>query len=122
MSDETTKNTGESERGATVLAVVTVVLIALVGSPCFCYFGIGLAQGVFFLDSGQYVNPARGQEKRLQRDPKYDRRFDERGNPLPRMDGAREIKPRDPKYDRKFDENGEPIPRERADTPAGDAQ
>ena len=112
MSDENNRNTGESERGATVLAVVTVVLIALVGSPCFCYFGIGLAQGVFSLDSGNYVNPARGQKKHMLRNPKYDRKFDERGNPMPGMDGAPELKRRDPKYDRKFDKNGEPIPRE----------
>ncbi len=82
MSDDN-HNSGEGERGALLVTIVTVVLISLIGFPCFCYFGAGLFQGVFFLDSGNYVNPARSRETRQGRDPKYDRHFDENGEPIP---------------------------------------
>jgi len=70
----------KQERGAMLMTVVTIVVIAVVGAPCFCYFGIGLFQGIHILRTGQGNNPARQslheQPNRrggtYKRDPKYD--------------------------------------------------
>ena len=49
----------KQERGAVWIAIVTVILISVVGAPCFCYFGFGLVQGIHTLQSGESHNPAR---------------------------------------------------------------
>ena len=81
--DENPPEQTNEERGALVFTIVAVFVILLIGSPCICYFGAGLAHGLFVLDSGDYVNPARSREHNMQRDPKYDRKFDENGEPIP---------------------------------------
>lgn len=85
MSEQESPKGGEAraaepkqERGALVMTLVTVAIIAVVGAPCFCYFGIGLFHGVHVLQTGQQVNPARQpiRKKQQKRDPKYNRTFD----------------------------------------------
>lgn len=70
----------KQERGALLMTLVTVAIIAVVGAPCFCYFGIGLFHGVHVLQTGQQVNPARQpmHKKRQLRDPRYNRTFDKK--------------------------------------------
>ena len=65
------------ERGALIVSILAVVVILVVGSPCICYFGIGLFQGIHTLQTGQQHNPARQtlRKKQYERDSKYDRTF-----------------------------------------------
>lgn len=68
---------GKQERGALLFSLMTIVLIAVIGAPCFCYFGAGLFHGVHILRTGHQVNPARQTLRKSQkkRDPKYNRTF-----------------------------------------------
>jgi len=82
----------KQERGALVMTLVTVAIIAVVGAPCFCYFGIGLFHGVHVLQTGQQVNPARQpiRKKQQKRDPKYNRTFDRQPSGQPAGQEKRE--------------------------------
>lgn len=72
------------ERGALIVTLVAVLVVCLVGAPCFCYFGAGLFQGIHVLRTGQDLNPARQGFKRqgvdwrgdYKRPARYDRRFE----------------------------------------------
>ncbi len=103
MSDTTRptdKEEAKQERGALLVTLATAAVIAVVGAPCFCYFGIGLFQGVHVLHTGQTTNPARQTQrgKNYQRPAQYERSYK-----------------RPTKYDRTFDASGEPTPAQSSD-------
>ncbi|MEM1348723.1 MAG: hypothetical protein AAGI01_09225 [Myxococcota bacterium] len=77
MEDETqTQSTpadeARQERGAVVILGIALLTIALAGFPCCMYFSIGIVQGIFQLNTGQYTNPARTDRNSKERDVKYD--------------------------------------------------
>ena len=59
QTDPVSSKVDKQERGAAWIAIITVIVIIVVGAPCFCYFGLGLAQGIHTLQSGDPHNPAR---------------------------------------------------------------
>ena len=83
--EPTTRATKKEERNSAIFSIASVLLILLIASPCICYFGAGLFQGVHILRTGQQNNPARqGFQKqgadwrgKYQRPERYNRRFEE---------------------------------------------
>ena len=81
--------TQKEERNSAIFSILSVLLILLIASPCLCYFGAGLFQGVHILRTGQQNNPARqGFQKqgadwrgKYQRPERYNRRFDDQHPP-----------------------------------------
>lgn len=90
----TDRATKKQERNAMVFSIIAVVVIFLLASPCICYFGAGLFQGVHTLRTGNSTNPARqgyqkqgvdwrGQYKRPER---YNRKFDKPAKESPKSE------------------------------------
>tara|TARA_B100000686_G_C16461480_1_gene797341 strand:- start:62 stop:400 length:339 start_codon:yes stop_codon:yes gene_type:complete len=83
--EQGTRATQKEERNSAIFSIISVLVILLIASPCICYFGAGLFQGVHILRTGQQNNPARqGFQKqgadwrgKYQRPERYNRRFDE---------------------------------------------
>ena len=57
--NDAVRATERQERGALVFSIIAVMTILVISSPCVCYFGAGLFQGVSTLRTGQQNNPAR---------------------------------------------------------------
>lgn len=85
------------ERGALIFSIVAVIMILVIASPCLCYFGAGLFQGVNILRTGQQNNPARQGYQRqgadwrgnYKRPERYNRKFEptkEGQEPAPKND------------------------------------
>ncbi len=78
----------KQERSALVFSIISVVVILLIASPCLCYFGAGLFQGVHILRTGQQTNPAREGYQRqgadwrgkYKRPERYNRKFNKQGD------------------------------------------
>ena len=49
----------KQERSAALIALLATAVILVAGSPCICYLGLGLFQGIHALRTGNYDNPAR---------------------------------------------------------------
>ena len=77
------KEQRRQEGGALLITIVIGVIVLVAGAPCFCYFGLGLFQGVHVLRSGNPNNPARTppRDRHYKRPAKYDRVFPQRGAP-----------------------------------------